>query len=124
MTSLTIQRGIAAVFFILGGWCLFLPQSMLDLTIRPAWQSDAPIVLLLVGAFGAQAMLAGLFAWTARFTRATFLAYGLALQPFFAFDYWAYAVGAITPLGLLDVVGNVIMLWLCFLGWRRTAAAT
>jgi hypothetical protein len=122
MTSLAIQRGIAAVFLLLGGWCLFLPQSVLDLTVMPAWRSYNPIVPILMAAFGAQAVLAGLFAWTARFTRATFLVYGIALLPFIVFDYWAYAEGMITPLGLLDAVGNVIMLVLCYVGWRKAEA--
>ena len=120
MTPLAIQRGIAAVFLILGGWCLFLPQSVLDLTVTQEWRSDAPIVCVLMSAFGAQASIAGLFAWTARFTRTTFLVYGIALLPFFIFDYWAFTEGMISPLGLLDAVGNVIMLVLCYLGWKRT----
>lgn len=123
MTSLAIQRGIAAVFLILGGWCLLLPQSVLDLTVRPEWHSGDPIVPILVAAFGAQAVIAGLFAWTARFTRTTFLVYGIALLPFFLFDYWAFAVARmITPLGLLDALGNAIMLGLCYLGWRKAEA--
>ena len=124
MTPLVIQRGIAAVFLVLGGWCLFLPQSVLDLTVTPQFRSSDPIVPILMAAFGAQAVLAGLFAWTARFTRATFLVYGVALLPFFVFDYWAYAEGMITPLGLLDALGNLVMLWLCYLGWKRTEPET
>ena len=123
MTSLAIQRGIAAVFLILGGWCLLLPQSVLDLTVRPEWHSGDRIVPILVAAFGAQAVIAGLFAWTARFTRTTFLVYGIALLPFFLFDYWAFAVARmITPLGLLDALGNAVMLGLYYLGWRRAEA--
>lgn len=60
-----------------------------------------------------------LFAAFARFDRATFLAYGLALLPFFVFDYWFYAVEPmLTWIGLLDLVGNVVMLGFCVLGWR------
>ena len=52
---------------------------------------------------------------------AHFLAYGLALLPFFVFDYYFYAVEPmLTPIGLLDAVGNVIMLWLCWIGWSRS----
>ena len=123
MTVRAIQRCIAAVFLILGGWCLLLPQSVLDLTIRPEWRSDAPIVPVLVAAFGAQAVLAGLFAWTARFTRTTFLVFGLALLPFFVFDVWFFWVmPMLTPIGLLDALGNALMLGLCYLGWRRAEA--
>jgi hypothetical protein len=119
MSVRTIQLMLASVFFVLGGWCLVSPGSVMALTITPAYQSDAPIVPILIGAFGAQALLAGLFAAFSRFARATFLAYGIGLLPFFVFDYYFYAVQPmLTVLGLLDAVGNVVMLWLCLLGWR------
>lgn len=120
MTARTIQYLLASVFFVLGGWCLLSPASVLALAIRPEYQSDAPIVPVLMGAFGAQALIAGLFAAFSVFTRRTFLAYGLALLPFFVFDYYFYAVDPmLTVVGLLDAVGNVVMLILCWLGWRR-----
>lgn len=120
MTARTIQYLLASVFFVLGGWCLLSPASVLALAIRPEYQSDAPIVPVLMGAFGAQALIAGLFAAFSVFTRRTFLAYGLALLPFFVFDYYFYAVEPmLTVVGLLDAVGNVVMLFLCWLGWRR-----
>jgi hypothetical protein len=119
----TIQYLLASVFFVLGGWALLSPSSVMALTITPAYQSDAPIVPVLVGAFGAQALIAGLFAAFSRFTKATFLAYGLGLLPFFVFNYWFYVVDPmLTPLGLLDAAGNVIMLALCVIGWRKAPA--
>ena len=123
LTARTAQRLLAAVFLILGGWCLLSPSSVLALAITPQYQSNAPIVPILMGAFGAQAVLAGIFAAFAIFTRRTFLAYGLALLPFFVFDYYFYAVEPmLTPIGLLDAAGNVIMLWLCWVGWSRSDA--
>ncbi len=120
MTVRRIQWLLASVFFVLGGWCLVSPSSVMALTIRPELQTDHPIALLALGAFGAQACIAGLFAAFARFTRATFLAYGIGLLPFFVFDYWFYVVDPVfTPLGMLDAVGNVIMLALCVAGYRR-----
>ena len=114
-----IQYLLAAVFLTLGGWCLVSPSSVMQLTIRPAYHSDAPIVPILIGAFGAQALIAGLFAATARFERRTFAAYGAALLPFFVFDYYFYAVEPmLTVVGLLDAVGNAAMLLLCWLGWN------
>lgn len=119
MSVRTIQWWLGSVFFALGSWCLISPSSVLALTITPAYRSDAPIVPVLIGAFGAQALIAGLFAVFARFERRTFLAYGLGLLPFFVFDYWAYAmVPMLTVVGLLDVVGNVAMLGLCLLGYQ------
>ncbi len=119
MSVRTIQWLLASVFFVLGGWCVLWPSSVLWLTITPAFRSSSPIVLILIGAFGAQALIAGLFAAFARFTRATFLAYGLALLPFFVFDYWFYVVEPmLTAIGLLDAVGNIAMLGLCAAGYR------
>lgn len=120
MSVRTIQWAIAAVFFVLGGWCLVSPASVMALTIRPEYRSDDFIALFALSCFGAQAILAGLFAAFSRFTKATFLAYGLALLPFFVFDYWFFAVRPVlTLVGMLDGVGNLIMLGLCVLGWRR-----
>jgi hypothetical protein len=124
MSVRAIQWCIASVFFVLGGWCLLAPGSIMELTITPEYRSDAPIVPILIGAFGAQALLAGLFAAFSRFERATFLAYGLALLPFFVFDYWFFAVEPmLTWVGLLDLAGNVVMLGLCILGWRVAGKA-
>ena len=73
-----------------------------------------------VGCFGAQALIAGLFAATARFTAQTFAAYGVMLIAFLIFDYWFWAVQPVlSPLGAgLDALGNAVMLGLCLLGWR------
>lgn len=123
MTHKQIQYALASVFFVLGGWCLLSPSSVMNLAITPEYRSNDPIVPILVGAFGAQAVIAGIFAAFATFTRTTFLAYGIALLPFFVFDYWFYAVEPmLTPIGLLDAVGNVAMLGLCWLGWRSVPA--
>jgi hypothetical protein len=120
-----IQYCLASVFFVLGGWCLISPGSMLALAIRPEYHSSAPIVPILIGAFGAQALIAGLFAASATFTRTTFALYGAALLPFFVFDYYFYAVEPmLTVIGLLDAVGNVVMLALCWLGWKAIPSAS
>lgn len=121
MTAQTAQRGIAAIFLILGTWCLVAPQSVLTLGLRPEYQTDELLARVLMGCFGAQAVLAGLFAAFSIFTRRTFLAFGIALLPFFLFDYWFYAVEPLfNELVLMDAVGNLIMLWLCWIGWTRS----
>ena len=54
-----------------------------------------------------------------RFEQRTFLAYGIGLLPFFVFDYWFYVVvPMLTWVGLLDVVGNVVMMGACVAGWQ------
>lgn len=123
MTALQIQRLIAAVFFILGGWALFAPQSVIDLTLLPEFRTGAPILPFVVACFGSQALLSGLFAAFSRFTRTTFLAYGIALLPFFVFNWWFTFVDPVfTRIGLVDALGNAVMLGLCVLGWRRAEA--
>lgn len=123
MSALVIQRLIAAIFLGLGGWCLLLPGMVADLCLTPEWRGDDPVLPILVGCFGAQAVLAGLFAFFSRFNRTTFLVYGLALLPYFGFDLWFYFVEPVfNEFILLDAVGNVIMLTLCWMGWRRAPA--
>jgi hypothetical protein len=120
VTTGRIQWAIAAVFFVLGGWALLAPQSVIDLTFLPQYRVGTPILPLAIACFGAQALIAGLFAAFSRFTRATFLAYGIALIPFFVFDWWFTFVDPVfTRLGLLDALGNVVMLALCVVGWRK-----
>lgn len=77
-----LQYAIAAVFLILGGWCLMWPSSVIALTVRPDYQTDHLLGLVSLGAFGAQAVLAGLFAAFSQFTRRTFAAVGMAILPF------------------------------------------
>jgi hypothetical protein len=114
-----LQWLIAVVFLSLGGWCLMAPASVIALTVRPEHQSQSLLALVSMGAFGAQACIAGLFAGFALFTRRTFAAYGFALLPFFLFDWWFYAVVPLfNALILLDVAGNAVMIALCWWGYR------
>lgn len=118
-----IQYLIAAVFFVLGGWCLVAPQSVLDLALRPEYQRDDRLLQIVTGCFGAQACLAGVFAAFSTFTKRTFLAFAIAVLPFFGFDYYFYAVDPVfNELILLDALGNLIFLALCGYGYRRAAA--
>lgn len=120
MTPRTIQYVIAAVFFVLGGWCLVAPQNVIDLTIRPEFRPDDVIAPLLVGCFGAQACIAGLFAAFSVFTRWTFLAYAIGVLPFFGFNYYFYFVEPVfNEFMLLDAAGNVIFVIACVWGYLK-----
>jgi len=124
MTPKHLQYFIAAVFFILGGWCLLAPQSVIDLTVREAYRPDDAIAPLLVGCFGAQACIAGLFAAFSIFTRATFLAYAIGVLPFFGFNiYFYYIEPVFNELILLDAAGNAIFFVLCVWGYRKLSPA-
>lgn len=123
MSTKRLQYLLASVFFVLGGWCVVAPASVVTLGFRPEYQSSDPIVPILVICFGAQALLSGLFAAASRFTRWTFLLYGVALIPFFVADAYFYLVRPmLTEIGMADLVGNLIMLTICILGWRQEDA--
>ncbi len=124
MTPLLAQRLIAVPFLLLGAWCLFLPGMVERLSLRPEHVRGDAVTLLLLGCFGAQAMLAGLFAFFSRFTRATFLVYAIALLPFFWFNYWfVFVVPLFSAWMLLDFGANVAMLILCVIGYRASPKA-
>jgi hypothetical protein len=120
-----IQFAIAAVFIVLGAWCVVAPESVVDLTVREEHRSRAPFLLVTIGAFGAQAVLGGVIVATTRFTRTTFLCLGLAILPFFVFDWWFFAVTPLfNELILLDVAGNVVFVALCVRGYIILAPKT
>jgi hypothetical protein len=124
MSVRQIQLGLAAVFFALGGWAMLAPHHVIETVVRPEFQSFDRLTIICMACFGAQACLAGLFISFSRFTRATFLAYGIALLPFFGFNYWFTRVEPVfNSLGLIDLVGNIIMLALCYYGWRKAGEA-
>ena len=123
MTPQRIQSFIALVFFILGGWAALFPQHVIDTVFLPEYREGGRILPFATACFGAQALLSGLFAAFSRFTSLTFLVYGIALLPFFAFNYYfTFHDPVFTSIGLLDAIGNVIMLALCYLGWKKTKA--
>lgn len=119
MSARMAQYLIGAVFAVLGGWALLFPRSVIELAIRAEYHSDDFLSTFAMACFGAQACLFALVAFTARFAKLTFLAYGIVLLPFFVFNYWFYfRVPVLTEIGLVDFVGNFIMIVLCWHGWR------
>jgi hypothetical protein len=116
------QRLIAVPYLTLGAWCLLHPGSVEQLTLRPEYRHASATTALLFGCFGAQAILCGLFVVFSRFTRRTFLAYGLALLPFFAFNYYFVFVLPVFTLWMsLDFGANLAMLGFCVAGWRAAS---
>lgn len=123
MTPKRIQFFIALVFFVLGGWAAFLPQHVIDTVFLAEYREGGRLLPFAIACFGAQALLSGLFAAFSRFTALTFLVYGIALLPFFAFNYYfTFHDPVFTSMGLLDAAGNVIMLSLCYVGWKKSKA--
>ncbi len=121
MTPLLAQRLISIPFLVLGAWCLFMPAMVERLAFRPEHFHGSTSSALMIGCFGAQAILAGLFAAFSRFTRTTFLVYAIALLPFFWFNYWfVFVVPVLSEWMALDFVANVAMLILCIIGYRAS----
>ena len=118
--TITLQRLIAVPFVTLGAWCLLHPQSVEKLTIRPEYQHLSTTSALLIGCFGAQAVLCSIFILSTNFTRSTFLAYALALLPFFWFNYYfVFVVPVFNAWMMLDFAANTFMLAVCAVGWSR-----
>ena len=124
MTPLILQRVIALPYLVLGGWCLAAPHMVERLMFTPAYQHLSAASALMIGCFGAQAVLGGLFIWFSEWTAKTFLVYAIALLPFFGFNYWfVYEVPILNQWMALDFGANAAMLLLSLWGWRMMGRA-
>jgi hypothetical protein len=119
-TAKALKTAQALVFLGLGGWCLLAPHMVETLSLKPEYQHLSATTALLMGCFGAQAVLCGSLMLLARFTAATFLGFGLlASIPFFIFNAWfVWVAEMFTPLMLLDFAGNVSFFLIGIFGWR------
>lgn len=120
MTARHIQLLLAFVFLSLGGWVLLFPGTVERLALLPEFQHNSATTRLLLGCFGAQAVLCGAVIALSEFKARTFLVFGLVGSiPFFVFNYYFLFVAKMfTPLMWLDFAGNVAILTLCLMGWR------
>lgn len=120
MTSWHVQIFLAMIFVSLGGWCLLMPHTVEALVFRPAYQHLTTTSAILVGCFGAQAVLVGAVIATARFRASTFLIFGLAGSlPFFVFNaYFYYVAEVFTEWMLLDFIGNIGIFASGIIGYR------
>jgi hypothetical protein len=118
------QRLLALPFLTLGGWCLAAPHMVERMMFNPPYQHLSATSALLIGCFGAQAVLGGPFIAFSRWTRRTFAIYAAALLPFFWFNYhFVFAVPVLNRWMALDFCANLFMLGLCAWGWRTAPAA-
>jgi hypothetical protein len=122
----TLKTSQALIFLGLGGWCLMAPHMVESLSLKPEFQHLSDTTALLMGCFGAQAVLCGSLMLLARFTAATFLGFGLlASIPFFVFNAWFFWVAEMfTAWMLLDFAGNVSFLVIGIVGWRLMRGET
>jgi hypothetical protein len=111
------QLAIAGAFLSFGGAWLFTPQWLTQIFARdPALH--LPVVTLAIGALGAHALAAGLFAAFARFRSWTYPGFALSLLPVFVADCWLYAkAGAFNDAALVHAGGMCAVLALCVDGF-------
>mmetsp|Transcript_6973 Transcript_6973/g.19666 ORF Transcript_6973/g.19666 Transcript_6973/m.19666 type:complete len:142 (+) Transcript_6973:286-711(+) len=124
--ALLAQRALAFVFLGLGAPCMAAPSVMLGLSVRPEALSGSDAEWLMMACFGAQAVLQGFLLLACTFTRATFAAYGVAVLPFFAFNWYFSPLGPrplLTDWMLLDFVGNAALLLLCWIGYSQLSGS-
>ncbi len=124
MRAKHIQYLLASIFLVLGGWCLITPHMVEALGFRPEYQMLNTTSALLIGCFGAQAVLGGTIIATSEFRQNTFLIFGLiGSVPFFIFNYYFYYVAEIfTDWMLLDFAGNIGILACGIIGYRLKKA--
>lgn len=118
MNSRQIQVTLAIIFLALGGWALLMPGMVLGLVFREEYRIDTMASRLLMGCFGAQAVLTGTILALTSFSARGFLVFGIiGSAPFFAFNFYFYfVIPMFTSWMLLDFVGNISILMLCLWG--------
>ncbi|MBI1252236.1 MAG: hypothetical protein GC189_12285 [Alphaproteobacteria bacterium] len=126
-TGRNVKKIAAAGFLGFATWCLGAPQSAIATLAQDGHQA-APIAMLAVGALGAHAAAAGLFAAFYRFKPATFPGFAASFLPILAADWWLYAkAGALNSFILAHAAGIIAISALCvavfFAEERRTTIA-
>lgn len=114
-----LRLGLSLIFLGLGGWCLVAPHMVERLSLQPDHQMLTVASAVLIGCFGAQAVLCGVLLAVARFDARAFLVFGLAGSiPFFVFNaYFVFVSRMFTSWMLLDFVGNLAILGLGLAGF-------
>ena len=120
MRAKHIQNLLGVVFLVLGLWALVFPTMVERLVLTPIHFIGSASSAVLIGSFGAQAVLCSILILSTTFTARTFLLFGLVGSlPFFAFNYYfVFVVPIFTDWMLLDFVGNVCILLCGVVGWR------
>ena len=121
MSPRRIQILLASVFLGLGAWALLFPSQVLRLGLRPELYTGDQVTAVIMGCFGAQAVLGGTIMLLSRFTPQTFLVFGfLGSIPFFGFNYYfVYVEPIFSRWMLVDFAGNIAIFGLCAIGYLK-----
>ncbi|KAI8929429.1 hypothetical protein BC831DRAFT_443566 [Entophlyctis helioformis] len=115
------QFFLATTFLGLGTLPLLAPKFCLQYgftpkTLVPGISQGAELITQF---FGSQACLCGLLFATVKMTKTAYKAFGLAMIPYFVMDYYYLLVDpAFTPFWYLDVIGNAVIAYCCWIGYN------
>lgn len=120
MTARSMQRLLGLIFLILGGWTLAFPAYVEGFVLAPDHFMGTTASAVLIGCFGAQAVLCSVLILTSEFTPRTFLVFGLVGSlPFFVFNYYFVFIEPIfNQWMVLDFLGNLGIIACGIAGWR------
>ena len=115
------QLLMGTVFTTMGLGTMLFPKFAIETSFSPQYlgkEGVTPPVALITRCFGSQATLCGLLILSSNFSADTFRNFGLAMIPYFVFDFHYWNVGALTIFGALgDAVGNAIFAGCCYVGY-------
>ena len=119
MSASLIQKFLGFIFLSLGLWALLFPATVERLVLAPEYYSGTVASAILVGCFGAQAVLCSVLIFTSQFKATTFLVFGLVGSvPFFVFNYYfVFVMPVFSDWMVLDFVGNIGILACGMAGW-------
>lgn len=116
----TFQFLMGTVFTGMGVATMVFPQIVTELSFNKEFlgkEGVTPPLKLAMQCFGSQASLCGLLILSSKFTSRTYRNFGLAMIPYFIFDFQFWRNGALTNFGAAgDAIGNTIFASCCFLG--------
>ncbi|MGK0258223.1 MAG: hypothetical protein ACI96M_001656 [Candidatus Azotimanducaceae bacterium] len=120
MKAKYIQNLLGSIFLLLGTWALLFPSAVETFVLAPDYFIGSTSSALLIGCFGAQAILCSILIFCTTFSARTFLVFGLVGSlPFFGFNYYfVFILPIFTDWMLLDFVGNVGILMCGIIGWQ------
>lgn len=120
MTAKHLQIALGCIFLVFGGWVMLFAAQVEQLILTPAYFIGTTSSSVILGCFGAQAVLCGTIILSSRFTKQTFLIFGLVGSlPFFVFNYYfVFVVPVFSGWMVFDLIGNLGILGCGLAGWR------
>jgi len=112
----TPQIVMGACWTAMGAACVVFPEQVLRLSLSPKVLPEGkkekdPSLQLMTQCFGAQAVMCGILLCSSKLDSRGYAIWGLALLPFFWFDYSFWKRGTLTTFGAAgDLAGNLVFM--------------